>query len=939
MKPTADPEIEKLLAAARESRLVIFAGAGVSVGAPTNLPSWSDVNRLVVRSLASAAAPAVSEPLATKAAELILARHEQEKLPPEYQAQVLAEFLHGRYFEVLRHLDSDRPNPTHLAIAWLARLGCVRAIITTNFDRVIEAAFAAVGAPLEPCFQPVHFVALANNLARLDNANGTCHLLKLHGSVDDPATLIDTLAQRKQGLAMPVMDCVRHLLHSFHWLFLGFSGLDLQAERNYLALEPEAERAAGFTWFVRAKTQPKPAVVRLVKLYGARGRLVEGNLPEWLVDFASFLSPKPRIWIDNYMRNSPPGDAQANTLALEEGATKWAADLTPNISALALIFIVIASAEPQTAAQLAERVLQAIQERTKRGGKPGTGRLLLEAVAANSFGILLGGLGRHEEAVQWLSKAIALAGDARDDDSRDRFRGNLACSLETLGRIDEAGAAYQSALAGYRERGDPVPLAFGLIAISSHQIRQLRLDEARGLAEEAIEWATKAGDERQRGMALNNLGIIAKLKDDNQAALKYFAEVEELFTRLGNDDAVAAALGNRGEVLAQLGRFDEAERIQHAVMKINERLERRDNLGANCLSLGTLFTLRGDLPTAEIWFMRAREIFKAIKDPSNEALAVLRLATTRASDGRFEDAIALAKSALPLATERNTALTSDLWNQIGQGNFKLGYVNRAEEAYRKVLALTDSIEVAPARAGAATNLGTILLISQRDEEAAKFFTDAAAWWTRVDDRQNLEYCKLGEATARLDQKLAALSDAGHAERDPEKQRAAARQMITLYPELIAMYEKIGIKQLAAMCCVSAASSASFVGDVNKAIPWYRRAAEIFQGLGMMPNAQQALEKCKDLLRRVTNALMAKRMMAEALPGLLQLAEVAGQLGYRQDCAISLYNAAIALLASSQDYSGAKNLAQQALEYFPTDSNDAATTRRFIAYCDQQGKPT
>src|SRR6266480_6628481 len=78
----------KLLAAARDSRLVIFAGAGISIAAPTNLPSWRDVNRIVIRSLAASAASAVGEPLAARAADLILARHQQEKLPPEYQAQV-----------------------------------------------------------------------------------------------------------------------------------------------------------------------------------------------------------------------------------------------------------------------------------------------------------------------------------------------------------------------------------------------------------------------------------------------------------------------------------------------------------------------------------------------------------------------------------------------------------------------------------------------------------------------------------------------------------------------------------------------------------------------------------------------------------------------------------------------------------------------------------
>src|SRR5438067_1406604 len=151
----------RLMSAAQSSRLVIFVGAGASMGPPTNLPSWRDVNRIVVRALASTAAAAVGTDIATNAAQLILTRHEHEKLPPEYQAQLLAEFLYKRYFEVLRFIDSDRPNATHLAIAWLARLGCVRAVITTNFDRVLESAFAAVSVPLDRHFQPEHFRALA----------------------------------------------------------------------------------------------------------------------------------------------------------------------------------------------------------------------------------------------------------------------------------------------------------------------------------------------------------------------------------------------------------------------------------------------------------------------------------------------------------------------------------------------------------------------------------------------------------------------------------------------------------------------------------------------------------------------------------------------------------------------------------------------------------
>lgn len=903
------------------------------MAAPTNLPSWRDVNRIVVRSLAASAASAVGEPLAARAADLILARHEQEKLPPEYQAQVLAESLHDRYFEVLRHLDSDRPNPTHLAIAWLARLGCVRAVITTNFDRVLEAAFAATGTSLHRCFQPEDFRVLASDLTRLDKKDGPCQLLKLHGSVDDPATLIDTLAQRKRGLAAPVLDCVRHLLQSYHWLFLGFSGLDLEAERNYLALEQEAERAVGFTWFVREKTEPKPAVVRLKNIYGERGGLVSGGLPEWLLDFADLLSAEPRAWIDQHTRSAPAVDDKANAVALEKAATKWAADLTPSVSALSLTFVVFACAEPQTAVQLAERVFQALEEQSKARVQPSSGFLLLKAVAANTLGLLLAGLGQHEEAVHWLNTAVDLAETAQDQDTRDRCRGNLAHSLEMLGRIEEAQSAYQSALAGYRKRGEPAPLAFGLSGLAAHLIRQFHLDEARILAEEATQWATKAGDERFRGIALSHLGQIAKLKGDYPTALKLLTEVEELFTRLGNDEAVAAAAGNRGEVLAALGRFDEAERILHAVLRVDERLDRRDNQAANFLSHGTLAELQGDLASAESWFNKALEAFGALKNPLMEAFALYRLASVKTKEGRFEDAILLAETALPRVNGRNAVLTSDLWNAIGTASLKLGRIGRAEEAFRHVHTLTEANGASKPHAAAAMNLGTILLLQQHDTRALTFFVEAAEYWTQVGACKNLEYCKLGEAAVRLDQKIAALSNAGHAARTSSEMRAAATEMIALYPELIEMYAKIGATQLVAEFCASAASTAKFVGELDKAGRWYRRAADVFRSIGLADRARESLDRSEDLLRNWTNALMENGESARALPDVLLLAEVAEQLGHSEMCASALLNAAIIVVRTSQDYARAKALAERSLALLPADSSDVASAQMVISHCN------
>ena len=233
-------------------------------------------------------------------------------------------------------------------------------------------------------------------------------------------------------------------------------------------------------------------------------------------------------------------------------------------------------------------------------------------------------------------------------------------------------------------------MAFGLSGLAAYLIRQFRLDEAQALAEEATQWATKAGDERFRGIALSLLGQIAKLKGDYPTALKLLTEVEELFTRLGNDEAVAAAAGNRGEVLAALGRFDEAERILQTVLRVDERLTVATTKPRTFLVSAPWQSCRADLASAESWFNKALEAFAALKNPLMEAFALYRLAGVKTKAGRFEDAILLAESALPRVNGRNAVLTSDLWNEIGTASLKLGRIGRAEEAFRHVHILTEA---------------------------------------------------------------------------------------------------------------------------------------------------------------------------------------------------------------------------------------------------------
>jgi tetratricopeptide (TPR) repeat protein len=605
--------------------------------------------------------------------------------------------------------------------------------------------------------------------------------------------------------------------------------------------------------------------------------------------------------------------------------------LSSERAAFSLGVLTLACAKPQEAVNLVQSLLDAIELWSPESASR-TGNLLMKAAVTNTLGTLLAGLGRHEAAVTRIRSAIDLAEKAGDDDMQDRFRGNLAISLEALGEIDEARVMLESALEGYRQRNDPVPIAFGLTGLAAYNIRQFRLDDAEEYATEAIEWATHAGDERLRGIAVNDLGMIAKLRGDYATALERFEEAEQVFDFLGDDAAAVAAAGNRAEVLTALGQLDEAEVILQSTLKTNQHLERLENQAATLLSLASLNRERGNDADAERWLSGARDLSRAIGDSSNEAFALFRLATLKNDLGQFEEAADFAQTALPLVSGKNDALTADLWFQRGRANLSLGYVGRAEEAFREAMVLAERVGATRVVAAATQNLGTCLLLMQRDGEAATAFADARDLWHTLNDENAVAYCAFCESAVRLDAKVAALSDAGHAATDWAERQAAAREMVSLYPELIGMYEQIGALQLVAAFCVSAASTAHFINEDAHAIDWYTRAGSMYRDMGTSERARDAFTRAERLLQYHVNALLQRSQMQDAMPLLLELANVSGQLGHHEAQATAMYNAAIGSIQTNGDYEQARLLASGAADLFAPDSDDAEAARRLAAYC-------
>lgn len=209
-----------LLKSLRERNLVLFAGAGVSMGDPANLPDFY--------SLAVKVASEISEIQVEEGLEDVCLGKLQdaERQNPWRVHEHIADLLS-------RNSNGKPPQPTRLhrnLLKLFQPFGGIK-IVTTNFDLLFEKACSGIFDP-----QPVRFTAPALPLGR--EFQGIVHL---HGTVDQPHAMVVT--DRDFGSAYLVDGWARRFLvelfENYTVLFIGYGYNDTIVKYLSRSLPPK----------------------------------------------------------------------------------------------------------------------------------------------------------------------------------------------------------------------------------------------------------------------------------------------------------------------------------------------------------------------------------------------------------------------------------------------------------------------------------------------------------------------------------------------------------------------------------------------------------------------------------------------------------------------------------------------------------------------------
>jgi len=321
--------------------VVIFAGAGCSVGAPASLPGWFDLNDAILDALWDRMAPYnLPDWIRGDVLSHIKAKRKQYAFPPDYQAQVMVERVGMKYFELLTVVDSDVYNAIHYYTAEGARAGLVKAVVTTNFDQNFERAFAEVRVSFRTFIDESDFNTFERRPA------GGIPIVKIHGSCSSPESMVDTRKQRLKGRAKSLGQAMASLLREHPFLFAGFSGADLDDNRNYLGLRDAAPFARGFTFLYQPGSSVRDSIKELIAAYGEKASAIE-------VDATAYLEETLKAASILYAPFAPPN---RENLPLAERLKARIQTLSPMDAANMMFALAEANGDEPAARYLYDRV-------------------------------------------------------------------------------------------------------------------------------------------------------------------------------------------------------------------------------------------------------------------------------------------------------------------------------------------------------------------------------------------------------------------------------------------------------------------------------------------------------------------------------------------------------------------------------------------------------
>ena len=258
--------------------------------------------------------------------------------------------------------------------------------------------------------------------------------------------------------------------------------------------------------------------------------------------------------------------------------------------------------------------------------------------------------GRHVEAVE-KAKDIVQQADQAGEEAYIGASYDLALAYAQLGRAFQMGGNSGAALATLDEAGkrlqkladagDNVAKRTASVCLTERASCFLslgRLDEAAAAYQQASRNAQERRDPRSVATNKTNLATVRIEQRKYPEALAAYDEALEIFEGLEEPRTVAAVLHQVGVIHEETGQHDEAEKAYQKALQIEVQIGDRSREASTLNQLGNLYKSMRRIEHSVRFHRQAADIYVELKDTVNEGIARHNAADDLIALRRYDEA-------------------------------------------------------------------------------------------------------------------------------------------------------------------------------------------------------------------------------------------------------------------------------------------------------------
>lgn len=275
---------------------------------------------------------------------------------------------------------------------------------------------------------------------------------------------------------------------------------------------------------------------------------------------------------------------------------------------------------------------------------------------------------------------------------------NLALNYYNLSDLGRALEYHNNALSYFRELDHSSGIAH---SYSNAGVVYLSLSDYPKALEYFLNAArfVKDDDDVLRANISLNIGLVYKNLKEYQKAREYADEALTIYSRVGQRQGEANALGNLGTICSEQGLSQEALNYYTRSLELNSSIGNKRRIAADLVNMAGVYQYMSDYSAAIDYLKQGLELYEQTNDKENTCFALVKLAEVYLATGRrqidgasWQRIFEYLQKARMLSEESGSLQRQQMvWEVLSRAFEEYGSPGKALEAYKTFISLRDSV--------------------------------------------------------------------------------------------------------------------------------------------------------------------------------------------------------------------------------------------------------